>query len=86
MEKMPGIVCQKIGLQLQFIAMEAIRSFFTGDNFLALWDQFYRWLGGLLEEVFGNFSYEPLKVLFINPYFWLIILALLFLGLIFRRR
>jgi hypothetical protein len=66
--------------------MEAIRNFFTGDNFLALWNQFYRWLESLLIDVFGNFTYEPLKVLFINPYFWLIILALLILGLIFRRR
>jgi hypothetical protein len=66
--------------------MEAIKGFFTRDNLIALWDQFYRWLEGLLEDVFGNFSYEPLRVLFINPYFWLIILALLVLGLIFRRR
>jgi hypothetical protein len=83
---MQVIICQKIGLQLQFIGMEAIRSFFTGENVLALWDQFYRWLGGLLENVFANFTYEPLKVLFINPYFWLIVLALLLLWLIFLRR
>jgi hypothetical protein len=66
--------------------MEAIKNFFTGDNFLALWDQFYRWAEGRLEGVFGNYTYEPLKVIFINPYFWLIILALLILGLLLRRR
>lgn len=66
--------------------MEAIRGFFTRDNLLALWEQFYRWLEKLLEDVFGNFTYEPLRVLFVNPYFWLIILALLVLGLVFRRR
>lgn len=66
--------------------MEAIKNFFTEDNLIALWDRFYGWLEGLLEDVFGNFTYEPLRVLFINPYFWFIILALLMLGLIFRRR
>ncbi len=66
--------------------MEAIKGFFTRDNLIALWDQFYRWLEGLLADVFGNFGYEPLRALFVNPYFWLIILALLVLGLIFRRR
>jgi len=66
--------------------MEAIKGFFTRDNLIALWDQFYRWLEGLLADVFGNFSYEPLRVLFVNPYFWLIIIVLLMLGLIFRRR
>ena len=66
--------------------MEIIKGFFTKDNLIALFDQFYRWLEGILDNIFGNFSYEPLKVLLINPWFWLIIIALLLLGLIFRRR
>ena len=66
--------------------MEIIKGFFTKDNLIALFDQFYRWLEGILDNIFGNFTYEPLKILLINPWFWLIIIALLLLGLIFRRR
>lgn len=66
--------------------MESIKNFFTKDNALSLYDQFYNWLEGLLVDVFGNFTYEPLRALLINPLFWIIILALIFLGLIFRKR
>ena len=55
--------------------MEVIKGFFTKDNLIALFDQFYRWLEGILDNIFGNFTYEPLKVLLINPWFWLIIIA-----------
>jgi len=53
---------------------------------VVLFDLFYRWLERFLENIFGNFTYEPLKVLLLSPYFWLIIIALLVLELIFRRR
>jgi len=66
--------------------MESIKNFFTKDNALSLYDRFYNWLEGLLVDVFGNFTYEPLRALLINPLFWIIILALIFLGLIFRKR
>jgi len=66
--------------------MESIKNFFTKDNALSLYDQFYNWLEGLLVDVFGNFTYEPLRALLINPLFWIIILALISLGLIFRKR
>jgi len=66
--------------------MESIKNFFTKDNALSLYDQFYNWLEGLLVDVFGNFTYEPLRTLLINPLFWIIILALISLGLIFRKR
>jgi len=66
--------------------MESIKKFFTKDNALSLYDRFYNWLEGLLVDVFGNFPYEPLRALLINPLFWIIILALIFLGLIFRKR
>lgn len=66
--------------------MEQVRNFFLKDNIIAVFDQFYRWLSGILENVFGNYTYEPLKVLFINPYFWMILIAVILLGLLFRRR
>lgn len=66
--------------------MEIIKNFFTKDNISSLFEQFYKWLEGLLASVFGNFTYEPLRDLFINPWFWIIILALIILGLIFRKR
>ncbi len=66
--------------------MESIKNFFTKDNALSLYDQFYNWLEGLLVDVFGNFTYEPLRALLINPLFWIIILALISLGLVFRKR
>jgi hypothetical protein len=66
--------------------MEAVRNFFTKDNMYALFGQFYRWLEGLLENVFGNYSYEPLRVLLTNPLFWIIIIVLIILGFAFRRR
>lgn len=66
--------------------MEIIKNFFTKDNISSLFEQFYKWLEGLLASVFGNFTYEPLRDLFVNPWFWIIILALIILGLIFRKR
>jgi hypothetical protein len=66
--------------------MEILKNFFTKDNALSLYEQFYNWLEGLLINVFGGFPYEPLRALLINPLFWIIILALIFLGLIFRKR
>jgi hypothetical protein len=66
--------------------MEIIKNFFTKDNISSLFEQFYKWLEGLLASVFGNFTYEPLRDLFVNPWFWIIILALILLGLIFRKR
>ena len=66
--------------------MEIIKNFFTKDNIVSLFDQFYKWLESLLINVFENFTYDPLKNLFINPWFWIIILVLIILGFIFRRR
>jgi len=66
--------------------MEVIKDFFTGENMAALWEQFYSWLEGILLNIFGNFSYGPLRVLLINPWFWLIIILLIVLGILFRKR
>jgi hypothetical protein len=66
--------------------MEFIRNFFTRENFSSFFDRFYSWLENILDNIFGGMGYEPLRDLFLNPWFWIILLALLILGIIFRRR
>jgi len=66
--------------------MEFIKSFFTKDNLTSLFERFYAWLENILDTIFGGMSYEPLRDLFINPWFWIILIALLILGILFRKR
>jgi hypothetical protein len=66
--------------------MEAIKNFFTLENMRSLFETIYTWLEDLLIRVFGNLGYEPLRNLLTNPWFWIIILALILLSIIFRRR
>jgi hypothetical protein len=66
--------------------MEVLRDFFTLENIHSLLVTIYDWIEGLLTKIFGKLGYEPLRNLFTNPWFWIIILALFLLSLIFRRR
>jgi hypothetical protein len=66
--------------------MEFIKGFFTKDNFTRLFERLYAWLENILDTVFGGMGYEPLRDLFVNPWFWIILLVLLILGIVFRRR
>jgi hypothetical protein len=66
--------------------MEFIKDLFTKDNFAKLFERLYAWLENILDTVFGGMSYEPLRDLFVNPWFWIILLVLLILGIVFRRR
>lgn len=66
--------------------METLRDFFTLENLHSLLVNAYGWIEGLLTKIFGKMGYEPLRNLFINPWFWIIILVLFLLSLIFRRR
>ena len=66
--------------------MEFIKGFFTKDNFIMLFERFYAWLENILDTVFGNMGYEPLQDLFVNPWFWIILIALLVLRILFRKR
>jgi len=66
--------------------MEIIKNFFSKENALLLYSRFYSWLEGILTDIFGSFPYGPLRELFLNPLFWIIIAALIILGLIFRKR
>jgi hypothetical protein len=66
--------------------MEILKDFFSKDNISSLFDKFYGWFEGILINAFGNFSYEPIRALLVNPWFWIILAALIFLWIIFRRR
>jgi len=66
--------------------MDIIKDFFSAGNLSNLFERFYNWLQSLLSNWFGNISYDPIRDLLTNPWFWLIILGILLLGLIFRRR
>ncbi len=50
--------------------MEFIKGFFTKDNITKLFERFYGWLENILDTVFGGMGYEPLRDLFINPWFF----------------
>jgi len=66
--------------------MGFIRNFFTNERILSYLDRPYSWLENLLLGIFGKLPYEPLRDLLINPWFWIILAALVFLVLVFRRR
>jgi len=66
--------------------MEVLKDFFSTENIKGLFENFYNWLESLLHNWFENIKYEPIKDLLTNPWFWIVILGLLFLGFIFRRR
>ena len=66
--------------------METIKNFFISDEFKSFWINFYNGFQDILESIFGKIKYEPVKLLFSNPWFWIIIIALFLLLLIFRRR
>ncbi len=66
--------------------MEALKNFFTSENLKSFFTTIYSWMEDLLTKAFGRIGYEPIRNLFTNPWFWIIILALFLLGLIFRRR
>ena len=66
--------------------MESIKNFFALENINSLFMTVYTWAEDLLTKIFGKLGYEPLRNLFTNPWFWIIILALFLLSIIFRRR
>ncbi len=66
--------------------METIKNFFISEKFKNFWIGFYNGFQSILESIFKGVKYEPIKVLFTNPWFWIIVIALLVLFLILRRR
>jgi len=65
---------------------EKFKSFFEWENVKGLFIKIYDWSEVALDTLFGKISYDPVRELLTNPWFWIIIIALLILGLIFRRR
>jgi len=66
--------------------MEAIKNFFTSEGFKEFWVNALKWFEGVLSLLFGNIKYEPIKNLFTNTWFWIILICLLIISLVFRRR
>ncbi|MCE5329551.1 hypothetical protein LLG07_04365 [bacterium] len=66
--------------------MEAIKNFFVSDKFKNFWVNFYSGFEKVLDLIFGKIKYEPIRQLFVNPWFWIIVICLFLLFLIFRRR
>ena len=65
---------------------QRLENFFKGDGITTLWDRIYEWFEITLRTLFGRIPYEPIKDLFINPWFWLIVVFLIVLLLVLRRR
>ncbi|MDD3519703.1 MAG: hypothetical protein PHU65_00515 [Actinomycetota bacterium] len=66
--------------------METVKNFFTSENFKNFWINFYSGFENVLNVIFGKIKYEPIRDLFSNPWFWIIIVLLILLSIIFRRR
>ena len=65
---------------------EYFKNFFSLENFKFIWIKIYDWLAITLKTLFGKIPYIPIRDLLTNPWFWIIIVVLLLLGIIFRRR
>jgi hypothetical protein len=66
--------------------LEKLKSIFEWENIKVLFLKIYEWSESALETIFGRIGYDPIRELLTNPWFWIIILILILLGLIFRRR
>jgi FtsH-binding integral membrane protein len=68
------------------VFLENAKEFFSAENFKFLLLKIYEWFEITLKTLFGKIPYAPIRELFTNPWFWIIIVAILILCLIFRRR
>lgn len=68
------------------ILLQRLHDFFKIENLMHLWSKAYEWFEITLKTIFGKIPYEPIRDLFINPWFWIIVIFILILGIIFRRR
>ena len=66
--------------------LERFQEFFKLENFRHLWIKSYEWFELTLITLFGRIPYEPIKNLFINPWFWFIIIFIIILAIFFRKR
>jgi len=68
------------------VFLNRTRDFFSAENIRHLWQRAYEWFEITLKTLFGKIPYEPVRDLFVNPWFWFILLFIIILWLIFRRR
>jgi len=66
--------------------MDQVKNFFKWENIKLILEKIYGWLQDILDKIFGGITYEPIRELLTNPWFWIILLALFILKRIFRRR
>ena len=66
--------------------VQRAQEFFNAGNFRELWLKIYGWFEAALKTFFGKVPYPPIRDLFINPWFWIIIVFMIILILAFRRR
>jgi uncharacterized membrane protein len=66
--------------------IQRIEDFFKGEGVASLWDRIYEWFENTLRTLFYRIPYEPIRDLFTNPWFWLIVVFLVILLLLLRRR
>lgn len=68
------------------VFIQKFNDFFEGERISSLANKAYEWFELTLITLFGKIPYEPIRDLFTNPWFWLIIFFIILLFLIFRRR
>jgi hypothetical protein len=68
------------------IFWDRVKTFFNGENLRHLIIRSYEWFELTLKTIFGKIPYLPVRDLFMNPWFWFIIIFIFMLILLFRRR
>jgi hypothetical protein len=68
------------------IFIKRAQEFFSSENFKVLWLKIYGWFETALRTFFGKVPYPPIRDLFMNPWFWIIIVFIIILIIAFRRR
>jgi hypothetical protein len=66
--------------------LQRAQVFFSPENFKELWLKIYSWFETALKTFFGKVPYPPIRDLFLNPWFWIIIVFIIILFISFRRR
>ena len=66
--------------------LNKLQDFFNGENIKALSVKVYEWFEITLRTLFGKIPYDPIKDLFINPWFWFILIFMVILIVVLRRR
>ena len=65
---------------------EKAQGFFNLENIKHLWSRLYEWFEITLVTLFGKIPFTPVRDLFVNPWFWFIIIFIIIVFSIFRRR